>query len=510
MAPEDDRGTELNSIQERKAEPPMQVTETNAEGLKRAFKVQLDAREIDDKMTGRLEELGKNVKVPGFRPGKVPIQILKQRFGKSVLGEVLESAVTDSSNQALTERGLRPAMQPKIEITSFDEGKDLEYTIDLELLPDFEPMDFSQIELSRTVIEIDEKAVEESVADLAKSHKKTKPLEVARKARSGDVLVIDFAGTVDGEAHPGMAGEDHHLEIGSSSFIAGFEEQLTGVEIGDTPEVKVTFPEEYGNERLAGQDAVFKVTVKNMLESVPMAIDDELATTLGETDLAALKERIRERIAAEYKEFGRSRVKRQLLDLLAEGHDFPVPESMIDAEFDAIWKQIEQDKEAGKLDSEDAEKDADELKSDYRDIAERRVRLGLLISEVGRINTIEVTEEEANMALYREAQQYPGKERQVFEFYQKSPEAMANLRAPIFEDKVVDFIIDLAQVTERSLTADQLREEMEAEAASGSESEKPAKKKAAKKKAAKKTAAKAGKEAKPKKTPAKKTAGESS
>ena len=211
-----------------------------------------------------------------------------------------------------------------------------------------------------------------------------------------------------------------------------------------------------------------------------MAIDDELATTLGETDLAALKERIRERIAAEYKEFGRSRVKRQLLDRLAEGHDFPVPESMIDAEFDAIWKQVEQDKEAGKLDSEDAEKDEEELKSDYRDIAERRVRLGLLISEVGRINTIEVTEEEANMALYREAQQYPGKERQIFEYYQNSPEAMGNLRAPIFEDKVVDFIIDLAKVTERSLTADQLREEMEAEAAGGGESEKPAKKKAAK------------------------------
>ena len=488
----------------------MQVTETNAEGLKRAFKVQLDAREIDNKMTGRLEELGKNVKVPGFRPGKVPIQILKQRFGKSVLGEVLERAVSDSSNQALTERGLRPAMQPKIEITSFDEGKDLEYTIDLELLPDFEPMDFSQIELSRAVIEIDEKAVEESITDLAKANKKTKPLEVPRKARSGDVLVIDFAGTVDGEAHPGMAGEDHHLELGSSSFIAGFEDQLTGVEIGDTPEVKVTFPKEYVNDRLAGQDAVFKVTVKNMLESVPMAIDDELATTLGETDLAALKERIRERIAAEYKEFGRSRVKRQLLDRLAEGHDFPVPESMIDAEFDAIWKQVEQDKEAGKLDSEDAEKDEEELKSDYRDIAERRVRLGLLISEVGRINTIEVTEEEANMALYREAQQYPGKERQIFEYYQNSPEAMANLRAPIFEDKVVDFIIDLAKVTERSLTADQLREEMEAEAAGGGESEKPAKKKAAKKKAAKKTTAKAGKEARSKKTPAKKTTGESS
>ncbi|MHA1152126.1 MAG: trigger factor [Alphaproteobacteria bacterium] len=484
----------------------MQVTETNAEGLKRAFKVQLEAREIDEKLNGRLVELGNNVKVPGFRPGKVPIQILKQRYGKSVLGEVLERAVTDSSSQALNERGLRPAMQPKIEITSFDEGKDLEYTIELELLPDVQPMDFSQIELERTVIEIAEEAVEETIRDLAKSQKKTKPLETPRAAQNGDVLVIDFAGTVDGEAYPGMAGEDHHLELGTNSFIAGFEDQLIGAAVGDAREVNVTFPEEYGNERLAGQNAVFKVTVKDMLESVPMAVDDELATALGEADLAALKERVRERIAGEYKEFGRSRLKRQLLDHLADGHDFPVPEGMVNAEFDAIWKQIEQDREADKLDPEDTAKDEDALKSDYRDIAVRRVRLGLLISEVGRINDIEVTEEEANMALYREAQQYPGKERQVFEFYQNTPEAMANLRAPVFEDKVVDFITDLAKVTERSLTAEQLREEVEAEAADAAES----KKKPAKKKAAKKTAEKPDTKAEPKKKPAKKATKKSS
>ena len=485
----------------------MQVTETNSEGLKRAFKVQLEAQEIDDKLTGRLEELGNNVKVPGFRPGKVPIQILRQRFGKSVLGEVLERAVNDSSNQALTERGLRPAMQPKIEITSFDEGKDLEYTIELELLPDIKPMDFAQIELERTVIEVAEDAVDDTVLDMAKAHKSTKPLAPPRKSESGDVLVIDFAGTVDGEAYPGMSAEDHHLELGSSNFIAGFEEQLIGVEVGDTLDVNVTFPKEYVNDRLSGQDAVFKVTVKGMLESAPMEIGDELATMLGEADLATLKERVRERIAAEYKEFGRSRVKRQLLDRLADGHDFPVPEGMVDAEFDAIWKQIEQDKEADKLDAEDAAKSEDELKSDYRGIAERRVRLGLLISEVGRINTIEVTEEEANMALYREAQKYPGKERQIFEFYQKSPEAMANLRAPVFEDKVVDFIVDLAKVTERSVTADELREEIEAEATDEAEpKKKPAKKKATKKKAAKEKTETSDKDTKPKKKSAKKAA----
>ncbi len=498
----------------------MQVTETDADGLKRAFKIQLDAHEIDEKLTGRLEELGETVKVPGFRPGKVPIQILKQRFGQSVLGEVLERAVSDSSNQALSERGLRPAMQPKIEITSFDEGKDLEYTIELELLPDVKPMDFSQIELERTVIEVEDSAVEETIADLAKSHRKTEPLKEPRKARTGDVLVIDFAGTVDGEAYPGMDGEGHHLELGTNSFIAGFEDQLIGAEIGDSREVNVTFPQEYGNERLAGQDAVFKVTVKDMLESTPLAVDDELATTLGETDLEALKARVRERVANEYKDFGRSRLKRELLDRLAEGHDFLVPEGMVTLEFDSIWKQIEGDREAGKLDPEDAEKDEDELKSDYRSIAERRVRLGLLISEVGRINSIDVTEEEANMALYREAQQHPGKEREVFEFYQKTPEAMANLRAPIFEDKVVDFIIDLAKVTERSVTVKQLREEMEAAGDSDKPEGKAAKKKApakkapAKKAAPKKTApkktTKTDEETESKKTPAKKAAKKSS
>ncbi len=443
----------------------MQVTETLAEGLKREYKVQIAAQEIDDKMTGRLRELGNTAKVPGFRPGKVPDRILKQRFGKSVLGEVLERAVSDSSNQAILERGLRPAMQPKIEITAFDEGKDLEYTMEVELLPDIEPMDFSELELERTNIAVENSAVQDTLKDLAQAHKKTKPLDAPRKTQTGDVLVIDFKGTVGGEELPGLAAEDHHLELGSSRFIEGFEDQLIGAEIGETREVKVTFPEAYANERLAGQEAVFTVTVKNILESVPMAIGDELASALGETDLEALKASVTDRIGAEYKAYTRSRLKRQVLDRLAEAHDFAVPAGMVQAEFDAIWRQIEQDREAGRLEPEDAEKGEEELRADYWEIADRRVRLGLLISEVGRRNDIEVTQDEANMALVREAQRYPGQEREVFEFYQKTPEAMANLRAPIFEDKVVDFIVDLAKVTERTVTAEQLRKEMDEEAA---------------------------------------------
>jgi len=442
----------------------MQVTETETEGLKREYKIQISAKDIDEKMTGRLQELGKQVKIPGFRPGRVPLNVLKQRFGRSVMGEVLERAVSDSSSQAMSERGLRPAMQPKIEITSFDDGKDLEYTMAVEVLPDFEPMDFSKLSLEREVIKVEDSAVESALQDLAKANKTTRQPEAPRKAASGDVLVIDFKGTVDGESLPGMSGEDHHLELGSSAFIAGFEEQLIGAAPGEAREVEVTFPEAYPNDRLAGKDAVFAVAVKDVLEAVPAEIDDALAVRLGESDLAALKDRVREKIGAEYKELTRMRLKRRLLDKLSEAHDFPVPPGMVDSEFEQIWKQIEADREKGELDPEDADKSDDELKTEYRAIAERRVRLGLLLSEVGRRNGVEVTQDELNRALFREAQRYPGNERRVFEFYQKTPEAMANLRAPIFEDKVVDFIVDMAQIKERELTPDELRSAMEAEA----------------------------------------------
>jgi trigger factor len=442
----------------------MQVTETHTEGLKREYKVLISADDIEHKVTGRLEQLGARIKIPGFRPGKVPMTVLKQRFAKSVMGEVLEQAVNDSSNQALSERGLRPAAQPKIEITSFDEGEDLEYTMALEILPEIEPMDFSAIALERLAIEVEDSAVDETLSDLAKSHKQTRELETPREARSGDVLVVDFRGTVDGEELPGMAAEDHHLELGSNAFVAGFEDQLVGAKIGETREVKVTFPEEYVNDKLAGREAVFTVTVKNILEQVAAPVGDELATMLGEKDLASLKDKVRERLMSEYRDFGRARLKRQLLDKLAEGHEFPVPEGMVDAEFDAIWHQIEEERKQGRLDPEDEAKDEETLKAEYRNIAERRVRLGLLISEVGRRNGIEVAPEEVNRALLREAQNHPGHEREVLEFYQNNPQAMANLRAPLFEDKVVDFIVDLAKVSERKVTPDELRAEMAAEA----------------------------------------------
>ena len=460
----------------------MQVTEVSSDGLKRDFKVVIEAKEITEKVENRLRELSARVKIPGFRPGKAPIKLLKQRYGPSVMGEVLERAVTDSSAQALNERGLRPAVQPKIEIDSFEDGKDLEYSMAIELLPEIKPMDFGALELERVKITVPDEEVSSALERLAASRKDSKPLESPRPSQPGDILVIDFKGTVHGEALPGMAGEDHHLELGSNTFIAGFEDQLIGAAVGESRTVNITFPEGYGNEKLSGQPAVFECTVKEIREPVPAALDDELAKSMGAESLDDLRQKVRERLGQDYEGFARLRMKREILDQLAEAHDFEVPQTMVDLEFDAIWHQVEQDRGQGRVDPDDEGKDEEAVKAEYRDIAERRVRLGLLLSEVGRLNQIEVTQDEVNKALFTEAQRHPGQEKQVVEYYRSNPQAQAQLRAPIFEDKVIDFIIDLAKVNEREVTADQLREEEEKDAAA----DKP--KKAAKQKAAKRPA----------------------
>ncbi len=474
----------------------MQVTETETDGLKREFKVVIAASDIEEKLQHRLMELGSTVKVPGFRPGKVPVQVLKQRFGRSVLGEVVERAVTDGSSQALSERGLRPATQPRIEITAFDEGKDLEFTMALELLPDIKPIDFGDLKLTRLKVEVADSEVDSALDHLAGHRKESKPLEAPRKAESGDVLVIDFRGSVNGEELPGMAAEDHHLELGSSSFIEGFEEQLIGVDVGEDRQVKVRFPDAYVNDKLAGQEAIFEVKVKEIRETQPPTIDEDFAKSLGEDSLDALKSKVRDQIGQDYEQASRTHLKRELLDKLAEAHDFVVPAGMVDIEFETIWPHIEEAMKEGKLDEEDQDKSEDELKAEYREIAERRVRLGLLLSEVGRVNNIDVSAEELNRALAMEARKHPGQEREVFDYFQRTPEAMANLRAPIFENKIVDFIVEMADTEDKGVTPEELRAELEQgpdAAAEGGGKKKAAKSKATSKSkgGAKKAAAKA-------------------
>ena len=482
----------------------MQITQTNSDGLKRDFTIVVEAAEIDTKVTNKLTEVGADIKLPGFRPGKVPLAILRQRFGKSVMGEVLEQTVNEVSQKALDDNSLRPAQQPKIEITKFDEGEDLEFTIEVEIMPDFEPMDFSKLKLEKLVADVEDDKVDEALTEIAGQQKNFVAITSKRKSKEGDALLIDFVGKVDGVPFDGGSAEGHQLELGSNSFIPGFEEQLVGAKAGDDVEVKVTFPENYGAENLAGKDAVFDVKVHEVREAADVEINDEFATKLGLENLDALKDAVRGQIEQQYNQLSRQSLKRKMLDAMAEAHDFDVPPGMKDSEFENIWKQFEQELEQSGQKLEDQDQSEEELREEYTGIAERRVRLGLLLAEVGRINNIEVSQEEVNQAMVAQARNYPGQEQMIFEMFQKRPEMQAQLRAPIFEDKVIDFISELATVTEKKVSVDELMKDPDEE-----EAAKPKKKPAAKKKAAaeKGEAKKATpKKAAPKKPAAKKPA----
>jgi trigger factor len=444
----------------------MQVTETLAEGLKRQFKIVLPATDIDSKVEGRLRQLSSSVRIPGFRPGKVPIAMMKQRYGQSVMGEVLEEAVQDSSNRALADRGLRPATQPKVQVTSFAEGSDLEYTLAIELMPEITPTDFAKLEVDKPKADVGEEEVQKALDGLAARRQSSKPVAEERPARADDILVIDFLGRLGGEEFAGGKGEDHSLKLGSGSFIPGFEDQLVGAKAGETREVTVSFPAEYHAADLAGKEAVFTVTVKELREPEAATVDEDFAKQLGFEELQGLRDAIKAQIEQEYSAAARLKVKRDLLDKLADSHDFPVPETLVEGEFEAIWKQVEQAKEKGQLEDEDKNKSDDELKAEYRGIAERRVRLGLLLAEVGRTNNIKISDDEVRRALFEEARRYPGQERQVLEFYKKNPGAVESLKAPIYEDKVIDFILEMAKVNERTVTPEELLAE-EAETPAG-------------------------------------------
>lgn len=472
----------------------MEVVETNTEGLLRDFKVTIAADDIQQRVDARLTEVGRDVRIPGFRPGKAPLKILKQRYGGAVMGEVLEAAVQDSSQEVLSDRGLRPAGQPKIEVVSFDEGKDLEYDLSVEILPDIETVDLAALELERVKVTPTDAEIDDAIDRIVQQNRETRPIETPRATARGDVVIIDFEGKIDDVPFEGGKGTGIRLELGSDQFIPGFEDQLVGVEAGTPLEVKVTFPADYNVDDLAGKDAVFDCTVQEIHEPAEVTVDDAFAQSLGLEDLAALKTAVSEQLGQEYSRLTRERTKRDLLDKLSDAHDFEVPPRMAEDEFNQIWSQVEQAKESDQLDEEDKGKSDDELRTQYREIADRRVRLGLLLSQIGEQNGLSVTQEEVNRAIMEQARQLPGQEQQVIEFYRDNPQASASLQAPIFEDKVVDFIIEMAKVTERELTPEQLNAEAEAEAAEADVAKaKPADKKpAAKKKAAakKKPAAK--------------------
>jgi trigger factor len=430
----------------------MQVTELSAEGLKRQFKIVLPAGDLSAKVDERLAELARTAQMPGFRPGKVPMGLLKKQYGQALLGEALEQAVNQSTAKAIEDRGLKPALQPKVDLKEFVEGKDVEFEVALEVLPEIGKLDFSDIELERLKAQVPDKDVDEALQRIARANREQKPVDPPRPAQKGDALKLDFVGSVDGVEFPGGKAEDYVLELGSGSFIPGFEDQLAGAEVGKPIDVKVTFPAEYGAKDLAGKEAVFKCTVKEIREFVEKPADDELAKKNNFENLDAMRKAVSDRIGQDYAQISRSMIKRQLLDKLAENHKFTVPEGLVESEFNAIWQRVEEAKKNG----EKLEDDEEKMRREYRDIAERRVRLGLLLADVGRSNSIDVTPEELNQAVMREAMRYPGQERQVLEFYGKNAELKEHLRAPIFEEKTVDFILELAKVTEKPVTPDEL------------------------------------------------------
>jgi trigger factor len=434
----------------------MQVTETNNQGLRRDYKVVVPASQLQTEIASQLAEMGKSAKIPGFRPGKIPMPVLKQRFLGNILPRVVERAVTDSSSKVMNERGLRAAGQPKIEIVSFPEEGDLEYTMSVDLFPEIQPVDFKSLELERIAVDVPDEDIEEELKRMAARQRNSEPIATPRPSRNKDVVVIDFVGKLDGEAFDGGSATDHHLALGSGSFIPGFEEQLVGKNAGDRVEVDVKFPDEYPAEHLKGKAVQFEVTIKEIRELKPVDVNEELAKSFGQVSLETMRKTVREHMGREYQALTRSRMKRQLLDQLAEKHSFELPAGLVDAEFAAIWRQIEADQKAGRLDAEDKDKSEEQLRKEYRDIAERRVKLGLLLSEVGRVNNIEVSQEDLTRAVMAEARQYPGQEKQVVEYYQKQPQALAQLHAPIYEDKVVDYIIELADVKERKLSPKEL------------------------------------------------------
>jgi len=608
----------------------MQVTELAAEGLKRAFTVVVPAADIAAARDQRLASLAKDMRIPGFRPGKVPMGVVKQRYGSAVMGEVLEEQVQSATRSVVEERGLRPAMQPKVELVNFADGGDLEFKIELEQLPEIPLPDFSGIALEKPVAKVGDEEVTKALEGIASRNRAMEDVSEDRPAAQGDVVVTDFIGrlvggenllpapaakenalpegwrvytqgegsqanaTVAGEGQdengawidlrvqgsiaakgglsialasegqvsaksgddfalslraavsqgalpagvtaladlserqngavaephtaefalgeqpaevqvtaavgsdkvdsvrpflrlrfaeagaldltfriwapklsrgglsepfPGGSGTDMPVELGGAGFIPGFAEGLEGIKVGETRHVDVTFPAEYGAAELAGKPARFELTAKKLQKPVDAALDDEFAKKLGLESLDELKKRITETLQGEYDQLSRLNVKRKLLDALSAQASFEVPPSMVEAEFAQIWQRVEADLKAGRLDEEDKGKDEETLKSDYRAIAERRIRLGLLLSEIGRTNNIQVTNEELSRAMRAEAQRYPGQERQVLEFFQKNPQAIENLRAPIFEEKVVDFMLELAKVTEKEVPAAELSAE---------------------------------------------------
>ena len=446
----------------------MQIIEANVDGLKRTLKVVVGAAEIEQRLASRLDQVKDNVQIKGFRKGKVPVAHIKKVYGRSLMTEVLQDAIRETSDAAIRDRKERPAQMPNIslsedqdEINQVIEGKkDLAYQMTFEVVPEIALADFETIELERLSADVDDETLQKSIDDLLKRAGSFEA-DAERKAETGDRVTITYKGTINGEAFEGGSGEGLSLVLGNAGFIPGFEDGIVGMGKGETKDVSCRFPDDYSVETLAGKDAVFNVTVNEVEKPVEAKLDDEIAKAFGAENADNLKDLVRKQIQSEFDKAARVKMKRELLDKLEALHSFELPRSLVDREFEGIWRQVEASRKQGE-NEEDAGKSEEDLRAEYQKIAERRVRLGLVVGEIGAKNLIEVTQDEMRMALMEQARRYPGQEKFVYEYFEKTPGALQELRAPIFEDKVVDLIVGKAKVSEKKVSREELFEQVKA------------------------------------------------
>src|SRR5450631_3025308 len=441
----------------------MQVTETLSEGLKREFKVVVPAAELDAKVNSRLDEMKDRVRINGFRPGKVPVAHLKRMYGRSAMAEVIEATVRDTNNQIVSERGFKLASDPKVTLPTEQAAvekliageSDLDYTMAVEIVPNIELANFKDLKLTKLTSDVADSEIDESVARIAEQNKPYTSKAEGEKAAKDDRVTISYAGTIEGGT-----GDNAEVLIGSNTFIPGFEDQLIGVGAGETRTLKVTFPAAYGKKELAGKKAEFVVTAKTVEAPGTVKTDsEEFAKSLGLDSVAKLRDAVKERVTQEHSAMSRQKLKRALLDELDKNHKFEPPPTMVEDEFDRVWKSVLQELERESKTFADENTTEEKAKAEYRAIAERRVRLGLVLAEIGEKNNITVTEDEMNRAMMDQVRQFPGQAKQIYDYFRQNPHAVAGLRAPIFEEKVVDFLLELASVTENKVSREELFKE---------------------------------------------------
>ena len=455
----------------------MNVKEEKSKGLVKKYNVTIAAADFAAAVDKKLAQVAKNIKLPGFRAGKAPKSMIDQKYRPSVLGEVLDDMIRDATNQVINDNKLRPAVTPDIKLDKFEDGKDIQFTVETEVLPEIKLNDFSKLSLNKYVAKVPAEEIEKAIKYMSDSRRDTIKVEKDRAAKKGDVVVIDFVGSIDGVEFEGGKGNNYPLELGSNSFIPGYEEQLIGHNVGETVEVKTSFPENYHAKNLAGKEALFVTTIKELREYKAVEVNDEFAKAMGAKDLADLKSKIEARILEDYASASRVKLKRDLFDLLDKEYKFDIPQKLIDTEYEVIEKQYKDAKAHNRLDESEKKRDEKDVLAEYKEIALRRVKLGLLLSEVGNDAKLSLTADDVNKAIMNEAKKYPGQEKMVLDYYNRNKEAIEAIKAPAFEEKIVDHILSKVKVTDTEVSVEELYD------FNGTATPKKAKKTAAKKSA---------------------------